>query len=309
LPVEAPYHRGVKRRWRQAFNVSVALAGLGGLLWRTGSARRSTCRLPDALGKRFVPALYAQCQQSHHNVAVGVVLLGVGLLGAVITFASARADLRWWRAHVRTMPVPTGWMRVPVGWRPMPASGPFMPVPPGWPQPAADWVAPPGWMPPQTWPDPPKGWPRPDLRSPAEIRRQMASARAIDVIGLVVFALEVVDPLPLHGPGAVILLAPFVIALICLINLVLSFRSLRVFPPFEAAYVVGIWSCLYATIDDVGDARLSALVLAAVVFALAFLLRKQRLSAATLFPKNLWLEQPVTPPPPTGNKAAQSSDG
>jgi hypothetical protein len=297
----------VKRRWRWAFIVSVALAGLGGLLWRTGSAGRSKCSLPDALGKRLVPALYAECQQSHHNISAGIVLLVVGLVGIAITFAPARADVRWWLVHARTMPAPAGWMRVPMGWRP--ANGPFMPVPSGWPQPPAYWVAPPGWVPPSTWPDPPKGWPHPDLRSPAEIRRHAALTRAIYLIGLVVLGLEVFYPLPVHALGALILLGPVLIALICLINLIMSFRRLRLFPPFETALVIGIWSLGYADIDDVGHAQLSALLLAAIEFGLAFLLRTQRPAKTTRLPKNLWLQVPVTPPAPPSDQIAQASGG
>jgi hypothetical protein len=238
-----------------------------------------------------VPTLYAQCQHAHHDISVGVVLLVAGVIGLVVGFVPSRADFRRWREYSATMPSPPGWMRVPVGWRPV--NGPFMPVPPGWPQPAADWVAPAGWVPPPTWPPPPNGWPRPDNRSPAEVRLAKAAARAVYVIGLVVVGLDVVYPLPVHGVGAVLLLWPVWIALMCCEDLVLSFRGLRIYRPYDVALFVGIWACLYADIHaDLGEvpprAEGAALVLAVLVFALAFFLRKYRPSRATVLPKNLW---------------------
>jgi len=273
-------------------------------LWRTGSARRSSCTLAGALGKRFVPTLYTDCQQSHHNVSIGVVLLVVGLVGVVVTFVPARAGFRWWRAHAATMPAPAGWMRVPVGWRPV--NGPFMPVPPGWPQPVADWVAPSGWVPPATWPEPPKGWPRPESRSPAELRRAMAAARVVYVIGFAVFGVEVADPLPVNAVGALLLLWPLLVAVMCLINLVVSFRGLRMFPPYQVALFVGFWALLYADVGKVGHAELSAFVLAVIEFALAAVLGRQRPSKATRLPNNLW-RQPAPPPP--GEQIAEASGG
>lgn len=296
----------MKRQWWLAFNVSLVAAGLGALLWRTGSVGRSSCRLPDALGKAFVPTLYAQCQQSHHDMSAGVVLLAVGLVGIVVSFLPARAAFRWGRAHAAAMAAPVGWMRVPVGWRPV--NGPFMPVPPGWPQPPADWVAPAGWTPPPTWPPPPTGWPRPESRSPAEVRLARGSAQAVYVLGLVVVGLDVEYPLPVHGVGALLLLWPVWIALICLVNLAVSFRGLRMFRPYDVALFVGIWGLLYVDIHlDLGRvpplAEVGALVCSALVFAFASLLRKYRPSRATALPKNLWLQQAVAalPPAPTSD--------
>ena len=291
----------MKQRWPGAFGVAQVAAGLGALLWRTGSVGRSSCPLPNTLGRGLVPTLYAQCQHAHHDIAIGVVLLAVGLLGMVISFLPARANRRWWRARAATMPAPAGWMRVPVGWRPV--NGPFMPVPPGWPQPAADWVAPAGWVPPPTWPPPPKGWPHPESRSPAEVRLALGAARAVYVIGLVVVGLDVAYPLQMHGVGVLLLLWPVGIALICLVNLSLAFRGLRFFRPYDVAVFVGIWALLYADFHaDLGEAPPApaggALLCAAVVFALAFVLRKYRPSRATELPNNLWLQQAVASVPP-----------
>jgi hypothetical protein len=306
-----PYDLGVKRQWTWAFDVALVAAGLGALLWRTGSVGRSGCALQATLGKGFVPTLYAQCHQAHHDISAGVVLLAVGLFAMVVSFMPVRAEVRWWRARAAAMPAPAGWMRVPLGWRPV--NGRFMPVPPGWPQPPADWVAPEGWVPPPTWPLPPTGWPRPESRSPAEVKLAMAAARAVYVIGLVVVGLDVAYPLQMHGVGALLLLWPVWIALICLINLGLSFRGLRVYRPYDVAIFVGIWALLYADIDVNLDetppapAAAAAFVSAAVVFALALLLRKYRPARATALPKNLWLQQALAQVPPAPSSDASTA--
>jgi hypothetical protein len=141
----------------------------------------------------------------------------------------------------------------------------------------------------------------------------MVAARAVYVIGLAVVGLDVAYPLPVHGAGAILLLWPVWIALVCCENLALSFRGLRTAKPYDVALFVGIWGCLYADAHaDLGDgssyAAAGALVLAALAFALALFLRRYRPSRATVLPTNLWLQPPVAlPPAPTSDATIASA--
>jgi hypothetical protein len=284
--------------WGIAARVSVPIGIFGGLLWRTGSANRSSCTLPDELGRRFVPGLYDDCQWAKADSRVGFVVLVLAVVVFAVSFGPARKASRQHRAQLAAAPPspPAGWMRVPVGWRP--TNGPFMPVPPGWPQPAADWTAPKDWEPPATWPDPPRGWPRPDHRSASEVRRFWVVARASCVFGLLLVGLDIARPVMFNGLGGVVLAFPALIAFMCLVNLAVSRRHLRMFVLDHVATCAALWGLLYGLEESVLWARLAAFGLAACAVALAIPLRSQRPAPATQLPKNPQQARPQPTPAP-----------
>jgi hypothetical protein len=119
------------------------------------------------------------------------------------------------------------------------------------------------------------------------------------VIGLLLVGLEVARPAKFNGVAAVVLVFPALIAFMCLVNVALSRRHLRMFALDNVAFCAALWGLLYGLEESVSWARLTAFGLTAFTVALAIPLRSQRPAPATRLPKNLRQPRPQPTPAPT----------
>jgi len=123
-------------------------------------------------------------------------------------------------------------------------------------------------------------------------------ARASCVIGLLLVGLDIARPVTFNGLGGVVLAFPALIAYMCLVNLAVSRRHLRMFLLDNVAICAALWGLVYGQYESVLWARLTAFGLAACAVALALPLRSQRPSPATQPPKNLRQARPQPTPAP-----------
>ncbi|HEY0871612.1 MAG TPA: hypothetical protein VGD55_14535 [Acidothermaceae bacterium] len=107
------------------------------------------------------------------------------------------------------------------------------------------------------------------------------------MIGLLLVGLDIARPVTFNGLGGVVFAFPALIAYMCLVNLALSRRHLRMFVLDNVAFCAVLWGLVYGQYESVLWARLTAFGLAACAVALAIPLRSQRPAPATQLPKNL----------------------